>query len=75
MSAVAGILAHQGGWDEALPYVLPVVAFVGLLWLADRRARSAPADDVREAAVPQKPGPDGESDDGESHDGGDGCVT
>ena len=35
----AGVLAHQGGWDEALMVIVPVGLFVGLLWLASRRAR------------------------------------
>ena len=33
----AGVLAHQGGWDEALLVIVPVGLFVGLLWLASRR--------------------------------------
>ena len=27
------VLAHQGGWDEILWVALPVVLFVGLLWI------------------------------------------
>ena len=34
----AGVLAHQGGWDEALMLIVPVGLFVGLFWLASRRA-------------------------------------
>ena len=34
----AGVLAHQGGWDEALMVLVPLLVFVGLLWLASRRA-------------------------------------
>ncbi len=34
----AGVLAHQGGWDEALMVIVPVGLFVGLLWVATRRA-------------------------------------
>jgi cyanate permease len=38
-SAVAGtVLAHQGGWDEALFVAVPIAILVGLLWLAQRRA-------------------------------------
>ena len=32
------MLAHQGGWDEALFVVIPALIIVGLLWLARRRA-------------------------------------
>lgn len=28
------ILAHQGGWDEALFVVMPLLVLGGLLWLA-----------------------------------------
>ena len=33
------VLAHEGGWDEALLVLLPVAIFAGLLWLGNRRAR------------------------------------
>jgi len=33
----AGVLAHQGGWDEALMVAVPLAIFVGLLWLAYRK--------------------------------------
>ncbi len=33
-------LAHQGGWDEILFVALPVLVFVGLLWLANKRAKA-----------------------------------
>ena len=36
----APILAHQGGWDEILFVALPIAAFAGLLWLANRRAKA-----------------------------------
>jgi len=39
----AGVLAHQGGWDEALMVIVPVGLFVGLVWVAIRR--QAPHDD------------------------------
>jgi hypothetical protein len=35
---VAGVLAHQGGWDEALMVAAPVVLFVVLLRVANARA-------------------------------------
>jgi len=38
---VWSVLAHQGGWDEALMiFGIPIVAFVIMRWLAGRRARS-----------------------------------
>lgn len=40
----AGVLAHQGGWDEILLVLTPVAMFAGLLWLANRRANAQLAD-------------------------------
>ena len=37
----AVVLAHQGGWDEALMVIVPVGLFVGLLWVAYRRQQAA----------------------------------
>ncbi len=34
----ATILAHQGGWDEALVVAIPIVVFAWILWMANRRA-------------------------------------
>jgi hypothetical protein len=34
-------LAHQGGWDEILLIGGPIVAIMGLLWLAKRRVDQA----------------------------------
>ena len=39
MSAIALVLAHQGGWDEILMVAAPLALLAGVLWLADRRAR------------------------------------
>lgn len=36
-STVTAIIAHQGGWDEILFVVGPIVAVVGLLRLLKRR--------------------------------------
>ena len=33
----AAIFAHQGGWDEILFVLAPLLLFAGLLWLARRR--------------------------------------
>lgn len=32
------LLAHQGGWDEALLVAGPVLVFAGIVWNAKRRA-------------------------------------
>ena len=32
------LLAHQGGWDEILLVVGPMLVVAGLLWVAKRRA-------------------------------------
>ncbi|HRW39401.1 MAG: hypothetical protein KDB04_17950 [Acidimicrobiales bacterium] len=32
------LLAHQGGWDEALMVIAPLGVFASLLWVAHRRA-------------------------------------
>jgi hypothetical protein len=37
----AVLLAHQGGWDEALLIGGPIVVIIGLLWLAKRRVDHA----------------------------------
>lgn len=33
------VLAHQGGWDEMLMVLVPLLAIAGLLRLANKRAR------------------------------------
>jgi hypothetical protein len=37
------VLAHQGGWDEALMVLVPIALIVGLLALAIRRAKAIQA--------------------------------
>jgi hypothetical protein len=45
------VLAHQGGWDEALMVIAPVALFAGLLWVASRRAAPiAPSEHPRTSA-------------------------
>lgn len=40
------VLAHQGGWDEALMVLAVICLFVGLLWIANARAGAqSPNDD------------------------------
>ena len=34
------MLAHQGGWDEALFVALPLAVFAGMLLVARRRAEA-----------------------------------
>jgi hypothetical protein len=34
------LLAHQGGWDEALLVLVPIAAFASLLVIATRRAKA-----------------------------------
>jgi hypothetical protein len=41
ITAVPVVFAHQGGWDEALLIGGPILAIVGLLWLAKRRVDAA----------------------------------
>ena len=36
--AAAQLVAHQGGWDEALFVLLPIGLFAGLLAIANKRA-------------------------------------
>lgn len=38
------VLAHQGGWDEALFVIGPLLFIVGLLRLAKKRATRAQAE-------------------------------
>jgi hypothetical protein len=40
-SAGPVLLAHQGGWDEALMIGGPILIIIGLLWLAKRRVEHA----------------------------------
>lgn len=53
-TAAAGIpgmlLAHQGGWDEILLVVGPILLVGGLLWLARRRVTQAQQGSVAEQA-------------------------
>lgn len=45
----SAVLAHQGGWDEALLVAGPILLFAGIVWHAKRRAvrqsETAPADE------------------------------
>ncbi len=50
------LLAHQGGWDEILLVLVPIVVFAGLLVVANRRAAAKIADE-RAAAEPDRDRP------------------
>lgn len=53
------VLAHQGGWDEALFVAVPMSVLVGLLWLAQKRAADEERADARHTGASE---PDGASD-------------
>ncbi|MEO6122987.1 MAG: hypothetical protein ABIR32_04700 [Ilumatobacteraceae bacterium] len=57
------LLAHQGGWDEALLVAGPLLAIVGLLWLAKRRADKIPQSPTGSGTGSSTP-PDGPPADG-----------
>ena len=40
------VLAHQGGWDEILLVLVPIVVVGWLLWLAKRRVSRAAGHDA-----------------------------
>ena len=48
LPTVALVVAHQGGWDEMLFVVIPLVVFAALLAVARRRVdlESEPDDDA-----------------------------
>jgi hypothetical protein len=47
MAAVAaGVLAHQGGWDEILLVAAPIALLALLLWRANKKAARAEADEA-----------------------------
>ncbi|MFN8016494.1 MAG: hypothetical protein U0P45_00035 [Acidimicrobiales bacterium] len=39
MLALGGVLAHQGGWDEALVWLVPIALVVGMVVVAVRTER------------------------------------
>ena len=46
VTALALVLAHQGGWDEMGFVLVPIALFAGLLAIANRRAVRAQAKPV-----------------------------
>lgn len=45
----AALVAHEGGWDEALLIGGPIVAIIGLLMLAKKRVDEAADAVIRES--------------------------
>jgi hypothetical protein len=43
------VVAHQGGWDEALFVAVPIAVFAALLYVAKRRLDAEVADRARRA--------------------------
>ncbi len=58
------ILAHQGGWDEALMVLVPIGVFVAVLVMANRRA-----DRVRSEREAAQRGSHGDDHGGDDHGG------
>jgi hypothetical protein len=54
---IAAILGHQGGWDEALMVLVPIAVFVGLLLLANKRAKAIQAKRLNGQAHPDASDP------------------
>ncbi|MBA3605685.1 MAG: hypothetical protein H0W46_06890 [Acidimicrobiia bacterium] len=55
VAEATAMLAHQGGWDEILLALAPIVVGGGLLWLAKRRLVRAQREDptgTRSMAAP-----------------------
>lgn len=50
---ISVILGHQGGWDEALMVLVPIGLFVGLLLLANKRAKAIQAKRLEDASRPE----------------------
>jgi hypothetical protein len=51
---VVALLAHQGGWDEALFVAVPIAVFAGLLHVAKRRVDAEEAEEA-DAAEERRP--------------------
>lgn len=45
---VGVVLAHQGGWDEALFAIVPLAVVAGLIFMGARRARAVEEHDPSE---------------------------
>jgi hypothetical protein len=55
ITAPGTLTAHQGGWDEILMVIAPILLFAGLLYSANRRAKrmSGRNDDCGAGASPE----------------------
>jgi hypothetical protein len=51
------MLAHQGGWDEILLVLGPILVIGGLLYLAKKRVSVAQPTEAPESDVPDTPAP------------------
>jgi len=49
-AVISPIFGHQGGWDEALMVLVPIAIFVGLLLLANKRAKAIQTKRAQKAA-------------------------
>ena len=56
------LVAHQGGWDELLYVLAPLVLVAGLLVTANRRAKRLLAEQRPTAGAPDAERPDGGGD-------------
>jgi len=57
MTALGTVLAHQGGWDEILFVLAPLLVFAGLLALARKRADQLDRDgEADEPVAPERDG-------------------
>jgi|GEM_PF-741199 len=52
---ISSIFGHQGGWDEALMVLVPIAIFVGLLLLANKRAKAIQAKRAQTDPAPEDP--------------------
>jgi hypothetical protein len=52
VTALTVVLAHQGGWDEMLFVLIPLLVFLTLQWLNRRKMRQE-GDDVQKPKSPQ----------------------
>ena len=50
---ISSIFGHQGGWDEALMVLVPIALFVGLLLLANKRAKAIQAKRAQTDSTPE----------------------
>ena len=48
------VLAHQGGWDELLLVLVPLLVIAGLLFVANRRANRMQHTRQQAAAPPDR---------------------